>query len=76
MTQQMPETPKHSHAAFANAHFVVLLGMHDLFHSAHHAAEAHGYITRCDNSTDDWLVGKAVDSLLAQLEQWKRDNAG
>ena len=74
--RQMPETPKHSHAAFANADFVVLLGMHDLFHSAHHAAEAHGYITRCDNSTDDWQVGKAVDSLLAQLEEWKRANAG
>ncbi|MGB2629201.1 MAG: DUF4147 domain-containing protein [Candidatus Acidiferrum sp.] len=74
--EQMPETPKYSHVAFANAHFVVLLGMHDLFHSAHHAAEAHGYITRCDNSTDDWLVGKAVDSLLGQLEQWKRENAG
>ncbi len=74
--RQMPETPKYSHAAFANADFVVLLGMHDLFHSAHHAAEAYGYITRCDNSTDDWLVGKAVDSLLAQLEEWKRANVG
>ena len=74
--QEMPETPKEAHAAFANAHFVMLLGMHDLFHAAHHAAEAHGYITRCDNSTDDWPIEKAVDSLLAQLEEWKRDNAG
>ncbi len=73
---KMPETPKVSHAAFANAHFALLLGMHDLFHSAHHATESHGYITRCDNSTDDWPVDKAVDSLLAQLETWQRDNPG
>jgi hydroxypyruvate reductase len=73
---QMSETPKDSHPAFANAHFVLLLGMHDLFHSAHHAAEAHGYVTRCDNSTDDWLVRKAADGLLSQLEEWKRQNSG
>ncbi len=73
---KMPETPKDSHSAFANAHFVLLLGMHDLFHAAHHAAEAHGYLTRCDNSTDDWPIDKAVDSLLAQLQEWQRDNPG
>jgi glycerate 2-kinase len=74
--QEMPETPKAKHAAFAHAHFVTLLGMHDLFHAAHHAAEAHGYITRCDNSTDDWPIEKAVGSLLAQLNEWQRDNPG
>jgi glycerate 2-kinase len=73
---KMPETPKDSHPAFANAHFVLLLGMHDLFHAAHHAAEAQGYLTRCDNSTDDWPIDKAVDSLLAQLEEWQSDNPG
>jgi glycerate 2-kinase len=41
----MPETPKPGHPAFANAHFVLLLGMDDLFHAAHHAVEAHGYLT-------------------------------
>jgi hydroxypyruvate reductase len=71
---KMPETPKSSAAAFGNAHFVLLLGMHDLFHAAHHAAEAHGYATRCDNSTDDWPVDKAVDSLLAQLQEWQGEN--
>jgi hydroxypyruvate reductase len=72
----LPETPKASHAAFENAKFELILGMHDLFHAAHHAAEAHGYITRCDNSTDDWPIEKAVDSLLIQLEEWQRDNPG
>jgi len=74
--QSMPETPKESHGAFANAQFVLLLGMHDLFHAAHHAAEAHGYGARCDNTTDDWPIEEAVDSLLAQLEEWKHENPG
>jgi glycerate 2-kinase len=73
---QMPETPKVSDPAFVNGHFCLLLGMHDLFHAAHHAAEAHGYLTHCDNSTDDWPIDKAADSLLAQLEAWERDNPG
>jgi glycerate 2-kinase len=74
--REMPETPKAAHPAFNNAHFVLLLGMHGLFHAAHHAAEARGYITRCDNSTDDWPLEKAVDSLLLQLEDWQRVNPG
>jgi glycerate 2-kinase len=74
--QSMPETPKDSHPAFAHAQFVLLLGMHDLFHAAHHAAEAHGHLTRCDNTTDDWPIDKSVDSLLAQLDEWRRDNPG
>ena len=72
----MPETPKAGDPAFANAHFHLLLGMDDLFHAAHHAAEACGYATRCDNSTDDWPVAKAADALLLQLEEWQRINAG
>ena len=73
---KMPETPKAGDPAFANAHFHLLLGMDDLFHAAHLAAEACGYATRCDNSTDDWPVAKAADALLAQLEEWQRINAG
>lgn len=73
---KMPETPKAGDPAFANAHFHLLLGMDDLFHAAHHATEACGYATRCDNSTDDWPVGKAADALLLQLEEWQRINAG
>jgi glycerate 2-kinase len=72
----MPETPKAGHPAFVNAYFEVLLGMDDLFHAAHRAAEAHGYLTICDNFTDDWPVEKATDYLLAQLDNWQRENPG
>jgi glycerate 2-kinase len=72
----MPESPKPGHPAFANAHFLLLLGMDDLFHAAHHAVEAHGYVTCCDNSTDEWPVEKAADNLLSQLEAWQRENPG
>jgi glycerate 2-kinase len=73
---KMPETPKANHRAFSSARFALILGMRDLFHSAHHAGEAHGYVTRCDNSTDDWPIEQAVDSLLQQLEEWKGANPG
>jgi glycerate 2-kinase len=72
----MPETPKPGHPAFANAHFEVLLGLDDLFHAAHHAVEAHGYVSFCDNSTDDWPVEQAADNLLGQLDSWQGENAG
>lgn len=73
---QMPETPKPGHRAFANAHFVTLLAVDDLFHPAHHATEAHGCITCCDNSTDDWPIEKAVAFLLEQVEQLRAGNPG
>jgi glycerate 2-kinase len=73
---KMPETPKPGDPAFRSAHFQLLLGMHDLFHAAHHASEARGYITCCDNSTDDWPVEKAADALLKKLEEWGAENPG
>jgi glycerate 2-kinase len=73
---KMPETPKPGDPAFRNAHFQLLLGMHDLFHAAHHASEARGYVTCCDNSTDDWPVEKAADALLKKLEESKAENPG
>ena len=65
----VPETPKPGDAAFAKAHFAMLLGMDDLFHPAHRAAEAMGCITCCDNATDDWPVDLAAEYLLEQLEE-------
>jgi glycerate 2-kinase len=50
--------------------------LHDLFHPAHCFAEAAGFITVCDNTTDNWPVAQAVDFLLAQLAMLKRDNPG
>jgi len=73
---KMPETPKAGDPAFANAHFSLLLGMDDLFHPAHHAAEAEGCVTACDNMTDDWLVEKAAENLLGQLEDLRRAHSG
>jgi hydroxypyruvate reductase len=73
---RMLETPKSDHPCFANAYFLLLLGMDDLFHPAHHAAEARGCVTHCDNSTDDWPVDLAAEFLLEQLENLRRDNPG
>src|SRR6266566_202487 len=73
---KMPETPKAAASAFRNSHFLLLLGLDDLFHPAHHAAEAKGFIACCDNATDDWPVKKAAEYLLAQLEELRRTHAG
>ncbi len=74
--RKMPETPKDGNPAFSNAHFVLLLGMDDLFHPAHRAAEAKGCITCCDNSTDDWPVELAAEFLLEQLGNLRREHPG
>jgi hydroxypyruvate reductase len=50
--------------------------MDDLFHPAHHAAEAEGCISACDNSTDDWPVEKAAEYLLEQLDDLRKVHAG
>jgi len=73
---RMPETPKKGNAAFANAEFYLLLGMDDLFHPAHRAAEACGFIACCDNTTDDWPVEKAADHLLTQLRELQEAHGG
>src|SRR5579859_13499 len=73
---KMPETPKANDAAFQKSHFSLTLGMDDLLHPAHHAAEALGFVTCCDNSTDDWPVEKAADALLGQLEELRAIHRG
>jgi glycerate 2-kinase len=72
----MPETPKADAAAFRNSHFLLLLGMDDLFHPAHRAVEAKGFIACCDNATDDWPVEKAAEYLLEQLEALQNMHRG
>ena len=72
----MPETPRVGDPAFANAHFSLLLGMDDLFHPAHLAAEGKGCVACCDNATDDWPVEEAAENLLAQLEELHAANPG
>src|SRR5579859_620767 len=72
----LPETPKPDHPAFARSSFSLLLASHDLFHAAHHAAESHGFLTCCDNSTADWPLDRAAAYLLAQLDDLCRANPG
>ncbi|HKW57872.1 MAG TPA: DUF4147 domain-containing protein [Candidatus Acidoferrum sp.] len=69
---RMPETPKYGDTAFRDAHFVMLLGMDDLFHPAHRATEAKGFLACCDNATDDWPVEEAGEYLVEQLEELRR----
>ena len=71
---KIDETPKEWDPAFAKAHFVLVLGMDDLFHRAHFASEAKGFWTCCDNSTDDWPVEKAAEDLLGQLRALQAAN--
>ena len=73
---KMPETPKADAPAFRNSHFFLLLGMDDLFHPAHHAAEAKGFVACCDNTSDDWPVEEAAVFLLEQLEALRKTHAG
>jgi len=72
----MLETPKANDAVFRNAHLFLLLGMDDLFHPAHHAAETNGFVACCDNTTDDWPVEKAAEYLVEQLEALQKTHAG
>src|ERR1700719_4190541 len=73
---KMPETPKPGDTAFVNAHFLLLLGMDDLFQPAHHSSEAKGFFTVCDNTTDDWPGQQAAEYLLAQLDALRSANPG
>jgi hydroxypyruvate reductase len=74
--ETIPETPKPGDPAFRHSVFQVLLGRDDLFHPAHHASEAAGFVTVCDNTTDDWPIERAAEFLLAQLADLKRANPG
>src|SRR3972149_1978049 len=73
---EIPETPKAGDPAFARAHFVMLLGMGDLFHHAHRAAEARDCVTVCDNTTDDWPIEKASGYLLEELARMRSARPG
>jgi glycerate 2-kinase len=72
----LSETPKPGEPAFARSHFELLLRTHDLTHACHQACEGEGFVCLADNSTDNWLIEKAADYLLAQLEALRKDNPG
>jgi len=73
---ELRETPKYNDPAFTRAHFALLLGEHDLTHSAHRACEAEGHICLCDIEADNWPIEKAADHLLAILESQKKSFPG
>jgi glycerate 2-kinase len=73
---ELEETPKPGNAAFARANFDLLLGRRELFHHAHVAAEAAGFFTVCDNATDGWLVTKAAEHLVVQIESLAQARRG
>ncbi len=75
-TRRMTETPKPGDPVFAKSHFAILLGMDDLFASAQSAAGATGCVVACDNSTDDWPVVRAADTLMAKLAELQKANPG
>src|SRR5580704_9454317 len=72
----MPETPKPGDLVFEEAVFSLLLGLDDLFYDAHHATETHGFLTECDNATDDWPIERAADYLLGCLDTCQKENPG
>ena len=70
------ETPKPDDPEFRNAHFEIILGMHDLFHHAHINSESAGFLTICDNTTDDWPIPRAADFLLTDLARLSKEHPG
>ena len=71
---ELAETPKPQDVAFLNAHFEIILGMHDLFHHAHINSEGLGFLTICDNTTDDWPIPRATDFLLNDLARLAKEH--
>jgi glycerate 2-kinase len=73
-SESIPETPKGSDPAFdpRRTAFELVLGRDDLFHPAHRASEGAGFVTICDNTTDNWPLQRATDYLLAQLAALKQ----
>jgi glycerate 2-kinase len=72
----LTETPKPDAPEFRNAHFEIILGMHDLFHHAHINSESAGFLTICDNTTDDWPISRATDFLLTDLARLSNEYPG
>jgi glycerate 2-kinase len=73
-SESIPETPKQSDPAFdpRRTAFELVLGRDNLFHPAHRASEGAGFVTMCDNTTDNWPLEGATDFLLAQLAALKQ----
>lgn len=62
----LPETPKPGDAAFARAHWQVILSSDHLAYAAAQAAEAAGFHTVIDNTPDDWDYQAAAKYLMGR----------
>ena len=62
----LPETPKPNDAAYARAHWHVILSGDHLADAAARAAEAAGFHAVIDNTPDDWDYGDAAKYLLGR----------
>jgi len=61
---QLPETPKPQDAAFARAHYKVILSSDHLALAAQQAALAANFHATIDNTPDDWDYREAAEYLL------------
>lgn len=65
----LPETPKPNDAAFARAHWEVMLSSDHLAEAAARVAKAAGFHTEIDNTPDDWEYREAAEYLLRRSAQ-------
>ena len=70
----LEETPKPGAANFARSQSFLLLSSRDVFHAAHKAAAALGFLPECDLSCDEWELGRAADFLLERLQSLRRES--
>ena len=66
---ELPETPKGGDAAFARAHWQVILSSDHLAEAAARAAEAAGFHVEIDNTPDDWEYQDAAKYLLQRSRE-------
>ena len=73
---KIPETPKAGDPAFARSRFALLLGMNDLFHHAHRAAEAQGFKTVSTIRPTTGRSGALPTICLGSWRGWPRRTPG
>jgi len=74
--RRLEETPKPGAASFARTQSFLLLSSRDVFHAAHKAAAALGFLPECDLSCDEWELGRAADFLFERLQDMRREAPG
>jgi hydroxypyruvate reductase len=73
-SNNLPETPKRDHPAFARAGWASVLSSDDLCLRAREEAERRGFHTVIDNSCDDWAYRDAAVYLVRRLGELRREH--